>query len=118
MEFGAAAFPLYPGMLTLVSGETAAPAAAPSASAGAAEAHWEAGQVAWNPTTMVAWPAGEAAPERASPTRSAPEPSAAVRASCCQVPGCTEQPEAMREYNMRCRCAQRARLFYTRKQPC
>ena len=113
-DFGAAlpgAALLYP--VQLVRSGSNAPAAPQAAAAADDGSHWEAHAVAWDPAAMVAWPAGSAAP--AEPIAGAP-PAAPARLAtvCCQVPGCTESSEAMRDYNLRCRCADEMRLYYAR----
>ena len=106
MDFGAAlpgAALLYP--VQLVRPGSNAPAASQAAGAAGDESHWEAHSVAWDPAAMVAWPAGAAAP--AGPIALDVPAAAPARSTtvCCQVPGCTESSDAMRDYNLRCRCA-------------
>lgn len=108
MEFGlgSSALPFFP---YLVRQARSLDTAMADAGAGAEAApHWELQQVAWNPSAMVAWPAGEApAPvpnADSQATAAAAAPPRPPGANCCQIPGCQETPDGMRDYNQRCRC--------------
>ena len=117
MDFRVAPFPFpYPGahLVQVVQPGSGAPAAPQAADTGAGGPHWEPHTVAWDPTAMVAWPAGEAAPAAAAEPASGAPPAAAARpsAACCQVPGCDSDAASMREYNQRCRCVACWQVFY------
>jgi hypothetical protein len=114
--------------------EARAPVAAPRATDAREDGrHWSVADVSWDALKMVATPAApaltaqvrgweatggavraasgplEAAAEAAAPSPlPQQQPRSRAPGVCCQVPGCTQSPSDMREYNNRCRCARAA----------